>query len=102
MIRRPPRSTPLYSSAASDVYKRQVETQEKEEKKKKATQIAKGAEAKGSYEFDILGVIAARNEKEAKTGLLIQDFESKIKDFFEYVRNTSEGNRLIVKINSHS
>eukprot|EP00826_Nyctotherus_ovalis_P037277 TRINITY_DN3389_c0_g1_i14.p1 TRINITY_DN3389_c0_g1~~TRINITY_DN3389_c0_g1_i14.p1 ORF type:complete len:109 (-),score=20.45 TRINITY_DN3389_c0_g1_i14:142-447(-) len=26
MIRRPPRSTPLYSSAASDVYKRQVLT----------------------------------------------------------------------------
>ena len=25
MIRRPPRSTPLYSSAASDVYKRQEE-----------------------------------------------------------------------------
>src|SRR5450759_1075209 len=25
MIRRPPRSTPLYSSAASDVYKRQIE-----------------------------------------------------------------------------
>ena len=25
MIRRPPRSTPLYSSAASDVYKRQTE-----------------------------------------------------------------------------
>src|SRR5660398_318245 len=27
MIRRPPRSTPLYSSAASDVYKRQVAQQ---------------------------------------------------------------------------
>ena len=27
MIRRPPRSTPLYSSAASDVYKRQVHTE---------------------------------------------------------------------------
>src|SRR5660398_308141 len=26
MIRRPPRSTPLYSSAASDVYKRQIQT----------------------------------------------------------------------------
>ena len=26
MIRRPPRSTPLYSSAASDVYKRQIVT----------------------------------------------------------------------------
>src|SRR5660397_148856 len=25
MIRRPPRSTPLYSSAASDVYKRQIQ-----------------------------------------------------------------------------
>ena len=30
MIRRPPRSTPLYSSAASDVYKRQVESSAKE------------------------------------------------------------------------
>ena len=28
MIRRPPRSTPLYSSAASDVYKRQYEDHE--------------------------------------------------------------------------
>ena len=27
MIRRPPRSTPLYSSAASDVYKRQMLSQ---------------------------------------------------------------------------
>ena len=27
MIRRPPRSTPLYSSAASDVYKRQLQPQ---------------------------------------------------------------------------
>src|SRR5660397_287965 len=27
MIRRPPRSTPLYSSAASDVYKRQLHTE---------------------------------------------------------------------------
>src|SRR5674476_690684 len=27
MIRRPPRSTPLYSSAASDVYKRQIGTE---------------------------------------------------------------------------
>ena len=30
MIRRPPRSTPLYSSAASDVYKRQVDNLESE------------------------------------------------------------------------
>ena len=31
MIRRPPRSTPLYSSAASDVYKRQVFTHEEDD-----------------------------------------------------------------------
>src|SRR5450759_3838668 len=31
MIRRPPRSTPLYSSAASDVYKRQGHVRSKQE-----------------------------------------------------------------------
>ena len=30
MIRRPPRSTPLYSSAASDVYKRQIKDRAKD------------------------------------------------------------------------
>ena len=46
-------------------------------------------------------IIAARNEQEAKTGTLIKDFEAKIIDFFCYVRMSSEGERLIVKINSH-
>ncbi|MCD4811441.1 DEAD/DEAH box helicase family protein, partial [bacterium] len=55
----------------------------------------------GCGKFDILAIIAARNEQEAKTGALIQDFESKILDFFRYVRNTNEGERLIVKIRSH-
>ena len=32
MIRRPPRSTPLYSSAASDVYKRQAYMRDRQEK----------------------------------------------------------------------
>src|SRR5665647_1523808 len=34
MIRRPPRSTPLYSSAASDVYKRQVEHVEEDDRRR--------------------------------------------------------------------
>jgi len=55
----------------------------------------------GGGQFDILAIIAARNEQEAKTGALIQDFEFKILDFFRYVRNTNEGERLIVKIRSH-
>ncbi|AKB36997.1 Type I restriction-modification system, restriction subunit R [Methanosarcina siciliae C2J] len=80
----------------------EVETQDKKEKKKKTTQVAKGTEFKDNYEFDVLGVIAARNEQEARIGELIQKFESKILDFFEHVRNTNEGKRLIVKIKSNS
>ena len=48
-----------------------------------------------------MAISAARNEQEAKTGILIKDFEAKIVDFFRYVRESSEGERLIVKINSH-
>jgi type I restriction enzyme R subunit len=34
-------------------------------------------------------------------GTRIQEFKEKIADLFEYVRNSTEGKRLIVKINSH-
>jgi len=78
----------------------EVETYTPEEKKKKPFKVADGAEPYG-YQFDILAIIAARNEQEAITGSLIQDFETKIKDFFDYVQNANEGERLIVKINSH-
>src|SRR5660398_133052 len=40
MIRRPPRSTPLYSSAASDVYKRQVPGLVKESIEKAGLELA--------------------------------------------------------------
>src|SRR5674476_492526 len=42
MIRRPPRSTPLYSSAASDVYKRQDHTY---------TEISRYTKGSGIYRF---------------------------------------------------
>lgn len=61
-------------------------------------------ESKGLYsvhQFDILSIIAARNEQEAKTGSLIQDFETKINDFFDYIQKAPEGERLIVKMKSH-
>ena len=63
----------------------------------------RGSQGPGG-QFDILAIIAARNEQEAKTGTLIQDFETKILDFFQYVyvRNDKDGERLIVKIKSHS
>lgn len=68
--------------------------------KKKPLKVAEG-KPPGGYQFDILEIIAARNEQEALTGTLIQEFEAKIKDFFQYVREASEGERLIVKIKSH-
>jgi len=78
----------------------EVETYSPKEKKKNPFKIADGAEPYG-HQFDILAIIAARNEQEAITGSLIKDFETKIKDFFDYVQNANEGERLIVKINSH-
>ena len=71
-------------------------------KKKKPTEVAVGMPPGPGGQFDILAIIAARNEQEAKTGTLIQDFEAKILDFFQYVRNDKGGERLIVKIKSHS
>jgi type I restriction enzyme R subunit len=70
-------------------------------KTKKPLKVAEGASPGTGGQFDILAIIAARNEQEAKTGTLIQDFEAKITDFFRYVRNANEGERLIVKIKSH-
>ena len=37
--------------------------------------------------------IITLDEQEAKTGTLIQDFEAKILDFFQYVRNDKDGER---------
>ena len=70
-------------------------------KKKKPTEVAEGTPPGPGGQFDILDIIAVRNEQEAKTGTLIEDFEAKIVDFFRYVRESGEGERLIVKIKSH-
>ncbi|MCF8259759.1 MAG: DEAD/DEAH box helicase family protein [Melioribacteraceae bacterium] len=67
----------------------------------KEIKVAEGKELYQGGLFDVLAVIAARNEQEAKTGELIKEFENKIIDFFDYVTTTPEGERLIVKIKSH-
>ncbi len=79
----------------------EVVAEDTKTKKKKPTTVAEGLPPGAGGQFDILAVIAARNEQEAKTGTLISDFEAKISDLFVYVRNASEGQRLIVKIKSH-
>lgn len=79
----------------------EVTTYDLKYKPKPPLKVAERAGPLGGFQFDILAIIAARNEQEAKTGTLIQEFETKILDFFRYVRNTNEGERLIVKIKSH-
>jgi type I restriction enzyme R subunit len=70
-------------------------------KKNKTLKVAVEAANYTDGQFDILAIIAARNEQEAKTGTLIQDFANKIRTFFSYVHDDIDGKRLIVKIKSH-
>ena len=79
----------------------EVVAKEPKKKKKKPTKVAEGTPPGPGGQLDILAIIAARNEQEAKTGTLIKDFETKIVDFFRYVRESNDGERLIVKIKSH-
>lgn len=72
-------------------------------KVKKPPKVAEGKVTYGpnQVQLNILDIIAARNEEQEKTGLLIQEFASKILDFFDYVQKNKEGERLIVKMKSH-
>lgn len=79
----------------------EVVAEESKKKKRKPTEVAMGTPSGPGGQFDILAIIAARNEQEAKTGTLIKEFEAKIVEFFRNVRESSEGERLIVKIKSH-
>jgi type I restriction enzyme R subunit len=79
----------------------EVVADEPKTKKMKPTEVAVGVEPGAGGQYDILAIIAARNEQEAKVGSLIKEFETKILDFFNFVRESSEGERLIIKIKSH-
>jgi type I restriction enzyme R subunit len=68
---------------------------------KKETKVATGRDPeKPPHQFSILDIIEARNQYEERIGALIKDFEEKIIAFFDYVKMSKEGERLIVKINS--
>jgi len=76
-------------------------SQEPKPKTKKATEMAKGTSAGTANQFTALdSYIASLNEQEAQKGLLIEEFRAKIDEFFRYVRESNDGKRLIVKINS--
>ena len=50
------------------------------------------------FKYNILKVIEKRNQEEEAIAELIQDFEKKIEDFFNYIRTDDLGKRLIAKI----
>jgi type I restriction enzyme R subunit len=52
------------------------------------------------FRFDILAVIAKRNEEEEEIEKLIEDFEAKIEKLFAFIALPENGKRLIAKIKS--
>lgn len=82
----------------------EINTEEK--KKKYKDKIAEGGKEGGGssgHTFAILDIIKKRNADQEKIGQLITDFEGKINDFFQYIRqDAQEGVRLIAKIKSGS
>jgi len=79
----------------------EVQTYETEAKTKKETKVAQAPAPYGETKFDVSKIIAERNKQEAQVGELIKEFEAKVDDLFTFVRESNDGQRLIVKIKSH-
>lgn len=75
--------------------------EETKEKKKRKPKVAEGKEPGQPHSYDILRIIEARNEQQAALAELIKDFETKIREFFKFALESKDGERLVVKINSH-
>lgn len=79
----------------------EVQTYDTEAKTKKETKVAQAPAPYGETKFDVSKIIAERNKQEAQVGKLIKEFEAKVDDLFTFVRESNDGQRLIVKIKSH-
>jgi type I restriction enzyme R subunit len=78
-----------------------VETESAQPQPKKPLKIAEGKANYGTkHQFNILQIIADRNQQEDLKGKQIEEYESKILNFFEYVKDHKDGKRLIAKIKS--
>ncbi len=69
--------------------------------KKKAKVINISSEGK-KYRYDILSIIAKRNQDEVELESKIEEFENKIDSVFDFVDNHSNGKKLQVKMKSLS
>ena len=78
----------------------EADTEENEEDKNTKKPKKKSDNSnKKQYRFNILDVIAKRNEEEEKLEKLIQDFEGKIEKLFQFIALPENGKRLMAKIN---
>ncbi|MBX3001161.1 MAG: type I restriction endonuclease subunit R [Caldilineaceae bacterium] len=92
---------PIEVYYANDIGIIEAEIDETKPRTAKETRIAEGREpSAGVRQLSILEIIEARNQQEEEIGVRIADFKAKMDEFFAYVRSSSAGERLIVKIKS--
>jgi type I restriction enzyme, R subunit len=75
--------------------------EETKQTKKKAKVLNNLSEGK-KYRYDILNIIAKRNEEELELESKIMEFENKIDLLFDFVDNHTNGKKLQVKMKSNS
>ena len=68
------------------------------EKKSKVSDVGENYGNGKQYKFHILAVIEKRNQEEEEIEKLIEDFENKITQLFEFVQSDSKGKRVVAKI----
>lgn len=66
--------------------------------KKPAIRGGSNGGSDNQYKFDILKVVAKRNQEEEAIAELIKEFEAKVELFFAYVRSDSDGIRVMAKM----
>ena len=73
-----------------------------EDKKKKSGKVLDENATETKYKYDILSIIAKRNQEELELEAKIQEFEKKIDLLFDFVDNHTNGRKLQRKMNSLS
>jgi len=79
-----------------------ITVEAEEEKKKKTGKVLDTNAVESSYKYDILSIIAKRNQEELELEAKIQEFEHKIDLLFDFIDNHQNGKKLKVKMKSLS
>ena len=76
----------------------EIKKEHNQNKKKKLSQVKMQDIYQKKYRFNILDIIAKRNEEEKNIEDLIKQFEEKIDELFKFISLKENGGRLIAKI----